>query len=105
MDKLYDNLGTQHKKAVNKLIRTLASGKVEPERFGAVCRSISRANSKGVKKPPTAYMLFYQASFHDLRARRPGAKLGDLAKELGDQWQKLPAEQKKIFQKRAASKK
>jgi hypothetical protein len=104
IDKLFVNLTTQEKRAVNKLIRTLAGGKVKQTDFAAICRSINRNTLKGsrIKKPPSAYILFHSDRFPVFKAAHPDAKLGDLAKMVGADWNALPPAQKAAYESRAA---
>ena len=39
---LYEQIGTQEKRAVNRLLKAFASGKVEKAELQSICRSISR---------------------------------------------------------------
>ena len=103
IDKLFVNLSAQEKRAVNKLIRTLAGGKVEKGDFASICRSINRNTLKGTceKKPASAYILFHSDVFPVLKASHPEAKLGDLAKMIGKKWKVLDPEEKAVYVSRA----
>jgi hypothetical protein len=103
IDKLYVNLSKQHKRAVNKLIRTLAGGKVESADFASICRSINRNTLKGVrlKKSPSAYIFFSQERFPVHKATDPEAPLGEIAKRIGQEWNKLPPSKKAVYTSRA----
>ena len=104
IDKLFVNLSAQEKRAVNKLIRTLAGGKVEHGDFASICRSINRNTLKGIrtKRPPSAYILFHQDRYPVHRAAHPDAKLGDLAKMIGKDWKGLDPAKKAVYTSRAA---
>ena len=92
IEKLFVNLSAQEKRAVNKLIRTLAGGKVEQGDFASICRSIN----------PSAYILFHSDRFPLHKAAHPDAKLGDLAKLIGRDWKALDPAKKAVYISRAA---
>jgi hypothetical protein len=103
IDKLFAKLSTQQKRAVNKLIRTLAGGKVKQSDFASICRSINRNTLKGirVKRPPSAYIMFHSDRFPVHREAHPNAKLGDLAKMIGHDWKSLAPAKKALYVSKA----
>lgn len=105
IDKVFVKLSKQEKRAVNKLIRTLAGGKVKQGDFASICRSINRNTLKGAraKKPPSAFILFHSDRYPVHRAAHPNAKLGDLAKMIGRDWKTLAPAEKAVYTSRAAA--
>ena len=56
---LYNKLFTQEKRAVNRLLRALASGKVEKAELSKVCRLISKAAaSQEPARKCSGYILY-----------------------------------------------
>ena len=89
---LYEQIGTQEKRAVNRLLKALASGKVEKAELSSICRSIARntsASQDGATKRMSPYILYYKERYPDLRATMPEASLGGIAKIVGKEWKAL----------------
>mmetsp|Transcript_102896 Transcript_102896/g.320623 ORF Transcript_102896/g.320623 Transcript_102896/m.320623 type:complete len:1217 (+) Transcript_102896:71-3721(+) len=53
---------------------------------------------KEPKRPPSAYFLFVQETRSKLP---PGGKISEVAKQLTEMWQKLTAEEKKVYEEKA----
>ena len=85
---LHEQLGTQEKRAVNRLVRALASG-VQKAELRSICRSISRNTTSKPIPSKSAYILYYKARYPVLRAKFPEASLGTIAKVVGLEWQEL----------------
>ena len=89
---LYEQIGTQEKRAVNRLLKALASGHVKKTELQSICRSISRntiASQDGAPKRMSPYILYYKERYPDLRAKVPKASLGGIAKIVGKEWKAL----------------
>jgi hypothetical protein len=96
---LYNNVGTQEKRAINRLLRVMASGKVDRAELGKVCRSVSRLASDSVDAPKrkSGYIVYYQQEFEAQKKAMPSASLGDIARVIGKQWRELlPSEKDKL---------
>ena len=95
---LYNKLLTQEKKAVNRLLRALASGKVEKAELSKVCRLISKAAaSQEPARKGSGYILYYKHHYEVERKKAPDASLGDIAKIIGRQWKALPLATREQF--------
>jgi hypothetical protein len=55
-----------------------------------------------VKRPPSAYTLFYMEHIPLLRADPSGRSGNDLSRELGQRWKHLPDIERQPYQERAA---
>lgn len=53
------------------------------------------------KKPMSAYFLYGQVRRPELKAEHPEFKLGDLAKQMGEEWRNMSDERKKPYQDEA----
>ena len=90
---------------MNRLLRALASGKVEKAELSKVCRLISKAaatQEPARKGSLTGYILYYKQHYEAERKKAPDASLGEIAKIIGKQWKALPLAKKEQF-KLAAS--
>ena len=88
---LYNKIGTQEKRAVNRLLRAMAGGKVDKAKLTRVCRSISKIAAKD--EPPrliSGYILYYKQNYETERQKAPTAGLGEIAKVIAKQWRTLP---------------
>ena len=91
---LYNKLFTQEKRAVNRLLRALASGKVEKAELSKVCRLISKAAaSQAPARKGSGYILYYKQHYEAERKKAPDASLG----EIGRQWKALPLAKREQF--------
>jgi hypothetical protein len=93
---LYNGLGTQEKRAVNRLMRGLSRGDIERPEIGRICRGISRACQSTEEQPKkmNGYIVYYKQQYPAVKAKMPGAKLGDIAKAVGAEWKKLGADER-----------
>ena len=95
---LYNKIGTQEKRAVNRLLRAMASNKVEKADLSRVCRSVARATtSQDTPKRISAYILYYKHNYAAERKNAPSSSLGDIAKVIGKAWKSLPQEKRDEF--------
>ena len=95
---LYNKLFTQEKRAVNRLLRALASGKVEKAELSKVCRLISKAAaSQAPARKGSGYILYYKQHYEAERKKAPDASLGEIAKIIGRQWKALPLAKREQF--------
>ena len=95
---LYNKVGTQEKRAVNRLLRAMASGNVEKSELARVCRSVSRATtSQDGPKRMSGYILYYKQSYAAEREKAPSSSLGDIAKVIGRSWKALPQAKRDEF--------
>jgi hypothetical protein len=98
---LYNQIGTQEKRAVNRLLKAFASGKVERQELQSICRSISRnttsASQDAGPKRVSPYILYYKERYPDLRAKMPEATLGGIAKVVGKEWKALGSKQAEYY--------
>lgn len=65
-------------------------------------RRVKKAVS-GVKKPPTAYLLFSKDKMGQLKAADPSKKPQDLIKEIGGLWKALSVQHRQPYVERAAA--
>ena len=89
---LYEKLGTQEKRAVNRLIRALASGQTTDVELRAICRAVSRntTNTSTSRPSKSAYILYYKQRYPALRMDLgPQATLGQIAKAAAKEWREL----------------
>ncbi|XP_010902561.2 high mobility group protein 1.2-like [Esox lucius] len=54
------------------------------------------------KRPPTAFFIFCADLRPQVKVETPGLSIGDVAKKLGEKWNKLSAEDKVPYEKKAA---
>jgi hypothetical protein len=95
---LYNKVGTQEKRAVNRLLRAMANGKVEKSELARVCRSVSRATtSQDGPKRVSGYILYYKQNYASERKKEPSASLGSIAKVIGRAWKQLPEDKREEF--------
>ena len=95
---LYNKVGTQEKRAVNRLLRAMASNKVEKADLSRVCRSVARATtSQDTPKRISGYILYYKQNYAAERKNAPSSSLGDIAKVIGKAWNSLPQEKRDEF--------
>jgi hypothetical protein len=100
---LYNKLGTQEKRAVNRLMRGLSEGGIGKPDLGRICRGISRAcqgKDEGHKKI-NGYILYYKERYPIVKAKMPAAGLGEIARSVGAEWKNLSKDEKAKFNKRA----
>ena len=93
---MYDSLGTNEKRAVNRLLRGLSGGKVGRSELNKMCRGISRAcalNDAEKPKKVNGYIIYYKEQYPKYRAKMPDAELGHIARAVGTAWKKLTADQ------------
>ena len=67
---LYNKIGTQEKRAINRLLRTLADGNVKQPELSSICRSIRRntATHDDTKpKKKTVTFCFIKSSILSIR--------------------------------------
>jgi hypothetical protein len=103
---LYAQIGTQEKRAVNRLLKALASGHVTKAKLQSICRSISRntiASQDEAPKRLSPYILYYKERYPDLRATMPEASLGDIAKVVGKEWKALGQAKQADYYKQATN--
>jgi hypothetical protein len=99
---MFNQLGTQEKRSVNRLLRGLTEGNLEKAEMGKICRSISRACQSDEKpKKINGYILYYKERYPAVQAELRGEKLGVVAKAVGVEWKKLNADEQAKFNKRA----
>jgi hypothetical protein len=93
---LYNGLGTQEKRAVNRLMRGLSRGDIERPELGRICRGISRACKSSTEEPKklNGYIVYYKERYPAVKKKMPGAELGDIAKAVGAEWKKLGADER-----------
>ena len=96
---LYNKLGTQEKRAVNKLMRGLTDGSIERPELGKICRGITRrcAQSNDEPKKMNDYILYYKERYPAFKAKMPAAGLGDIARYIGAEWKNLSIDEKEKF--------
>jgi len=58
---------------------------------------------KEPKRPPSSYFIFVQEKRAQVAATMPGAKIGEVAKKLTEEWNKLEGDDKKEFDDKAAT--
>ena len=95
---MYDSLGTNEKRAVNRLslLRGLSAGNVGRSELNKMCRGISRActrNDADKPKKVNGYIVFDREQYPKYRANMPDAELGHIARAVGTAWKKLTADQ------------
>ena len=99
---LYNKVNTQKKRAINRLLRAMASGKLEKSELARVCRSIARATaSKDTPKKTSGYIMYYKQNYPAGRNNAPSSSLGDIAKVIGKSWKLLSLEKRDEFNKLA----
>lgn len=102
---LYEKLGTQEKRAVNRLLRALTSGKMDEKEVAGICRSVSRlsyaAKEDQQPKKKSGYILYYSEMYPSEKAKQPTATLGDIAKTVSKRWKSLPEAERDAYNKRA----
>ena len=105
---LYNKIGTQEKRAINRLLRALADGNVKQPELSSICRSIRRntATHDDTKpKKKNGYILFYQEEYpqykNAVRSSEKGFKLGDVAKIISGKWKDLGVKGQSDYNKRA----
>ena len=101
---MYDSLGTNEKRAVNRLLRGLSAGNVGRSELNKMCRGISRActrNDADKPKRVNGYIVFYREQYPKYRAKMPDAELGHIARAIGAEWKKLTKDQQATFNKQA----
>jgi hypothetical protein len=101
---LYNQIGTQEKRAVNRLLKAFASGNVERQELQSICRSISRNTSASQDAGPkrvSPYILYYKERYADLRENMPAASLGEIAKVVGKEWKALGQAKQAEYHKQA----
>jgi hypothetical protein len=93
---LYNKLGTQEKRAINRLMRGLSDGNIERPELGRICRGISRACKSSTEEPKkmNGYIVYYKERYPAVKKKMPGAELGDIAKAVGAEWKKLGADER-----------
>ena len=75
---------------MNRLLRALASGKVEKAELSKVCRLISKAAaSQEPARKGSGYILYYKQHYEAERKKAPDASLGEITKIIGKQWKAL----------------
>ena len=97
---LYNALGTQEKRSINRLMRGLRDGNIEPPELGRICRGISRACQSSTEEPKkmNGYIVYYKQQYPVVKAKMPaGAGLGEIARVVGADWKKLGADEKAAF--------
>jgi hypothetical protein len=95
---LYNKVGTQEKRAVNRLLRAMASGNVEKAELSRVCRSVARATRNlDTPKRMSGYILYYKQNYAAEKVNTPSSSLGDIAKIIGKAWKALPEEKRGEF--------
>ena len=78
---LYNKIGTQEKRAVNRLLRAMTSNKVEKAEL------VARATtSQDTPKRISGYILYYKQNYAAERKNEPSSSLGDIAKVVGKAW-------------------
>ena len=100
---LYKKVGTQEKRTINRLLRAMASGRVEKTDLARVFRSVSRAcaaNRDGPRRI-SGYILYYQENYAVEKSKSPSSSLGEIAKVIGRSWKRLSEEERTEFNKRA----
>jgi hypothetical protein len=95
---LYNKVGTQERRAVNRLLRAMASGKVDKNELARVCRAVGRATpSQDTPKRMSGYILYYKQNYAAEKVNTPSSGLGDIAKIIGTAWKALPQEKRDEF--------
>jgi hypothetical protein len=96
---LYNGLGTQEKRSINRLMRGLRDGNIERPELGRICRGVSRAcQSTDEPKKMNGYIVYYKQQYPVVKAKMPaGAGLGEIARVVGADWKKLGADEKAAF--------
>ena len=96
---LYNRLGTQEKRAINRLMRGLSNGSIERPELSKICRGISRRcqDLEKPKKISNGYILYYKERYPAFKAKMPAAGLGDIARSIGAEWTALPSDEKEKF--------
>ena len=93
---MYDSLGTNEKRAVNRLLRGLSAGNVGRSELNRICRGMSRACTQSDADKPkkvNGYIVYYKSQYPKYRAKMPDAELGHIARAVGTAWKKLTADQ------------
>ena len=103
---LYNKIGTQEKRAINRLLRALADGNVKQPELSSICRSIRRntATHDDTKpKKKNGYILFYQEQYPQYKnaVRSSETGLGDVAKIISVKWKDLGIKGQADYNKRA----
>ena len=103
---MYDMLGTNEKRAVNRLLRGLSAGGISRSELNKICRGMSRAcarNDAESEKPKkvNGYIIYYKEQFTKYKMKMPDAELTAIARAIGAQWRKLTADQKEKYNKQA----
>ena len=103
---LYSNIGTQERRAVNRLLRVLASKNMSQTQLSSICRSVSRlSRDDNEPKRKSGYIVFYSLHYPDERKKQPTASLGQIAKTIAKKWRSLPQAKRDEFNKEARAKK
>ena len=103
---MYDSLGTNEKRAVNRLLRGLSAGNVGRSELNKICRGMSRAcarNDAESEKPKkvNGYIVYYKSQYPKYRAKMPDAGLAAIARAIGADWKKLTKDQQAKYKKQA----
>uniref|UniRef100_A0A8D8CSS9 High mobility group-T protein n=1 Tax=Culex pipiens TaxID=7175 RepID=A0A8D8CSS9_CULPI len=54
------------------------------------------------KRPPSAFFIFCSEFRPKVKEETPGLSIGDVAKRLGEMWNKISSEEKQPYEKKAA---
>ena len=101
---MYDSLGTNEKRAVNRLLRGLSAGNVGRSELNRICRGMSRACTQSDADKPkkvNGYIVYYKSQYPKYRAKMPDAELGHIARAIGAEWKKLTKDQQAKYNKQA----
>ena len=103
---LYSKIGTQEKRAINRLLRALADGNVKQPELSSICRSIRRntATHDDTKpKKKNGYILFYQEQYPQYKNAVRGSEKGlwEVAKIISAKWKDLGIKGQAEYNKRA----
>jgi hypothetical protein len=102
---LYSKIGTQERRAVNRLLRAMASNNMTQTELSSICRSVSRlsaaARDNDEPKRKSGYIVYYSEQYPSERAKQPTASLGEIAKEIAKRWKALPQEKRDELNKKA----
>ena len=97
---LYGKLDTRQKRLVMRFLRALSEN-FDGKEMTKICRIVNRQKPNKIRKK-SGYILFYTEQYQKIKNSNPDLTLGQIAKQVGFNWGKLPTELKEKYNKQAA---
>ena len=97
---LYGKLDTRQKRLVMRFLRALSEN-FDGKEMTKICRIVNRQKPNNRRKK-SGYILFYTEQYQKIKNSNPDLTLGQIAKEVGKHWGKLPTDSKNKYNKQAA---